>query len=116
MNFKEQKTLLRCGPIDQQPDEAVNGTLLVAEEQLVSWEQDHSQYGYNRCSLRAAIQNGERGFLLRKVWQACGHYSAEGTSEHFLPLQQGLESLVRHGGFEKLYDLCYVCDSIQDTK
>ena len=50
MLFKEKQTLSTRGPVDPGPDEETS-TYLIGESPLARWEDNHSQYGCDCCSL-----------------------------------------------------------------
>lgn len=102
MQYEEKRTLLCRGAVDQLPEEKVNGILLVGKT-ICQYESNHSHYGNDVTSLAPAFQNGDRGFLIKNSWCPAPGYCAEGTEEHFISLQEGIEILIKIGAYEHLF-------------
>ena len=96
MLFKEKQTLSTRGPVDPGPDEETS-TYLIGESPLARWEDNHSQYGCDCCSLYPIWQDGERRFLLRKSWAPEENYTASGDEEEIITFEEGVKLLCEKG-------------------
>lgn len=99
MRYIEKKTLANRGAIDPEPDEDVEGILLVAEKAIFGWDSGHIRYGHDSNSLSPAIYNGKRAWLLQSVWQPASGYCASGTTESILDFESGAKILIEQGVF-----------------
>lgn len=97
-SFSRQWTLQNAGPVDQAEDTELSqeDVLLVAWDSVVSWEEDHSQFGANFVSMYPAYMNGEQRWLKQSVWQPAWGYSARGTQDELLGYGSGIVLMVKH--------------------
>lgn len=103
MHFVQRNALQSRGPTNPEPPVPVEGTLLLAEALPFSWEDHHSQYGCDVCSLRPAVHNGEYCFVLLSVWHPAPGYCAEGAREVVISKEDGFDLLMKHGGLAHLW-------------
>jgi hypothetical protein len=104
MIFKEKTTLDCRGPIEQLSPEPVRGTLLVSQNCIANWEEDHSQFGFNEVGVFPAYHNGEKSFVVVSVWESSPGYCCSGLSaEKIITFVDGVELLLKHGAYEHLW-------------
>lgn len=99
IKYIEIKTLACRGAVDSEPDEGVDGILLIAEKSISIESSGHTQYGYDRRFITPAIYNGKRAWVRRNVWQPARGYCASGTSESILNFEDGVKLLIENGYF-----------------
>jgi len=102
MLFEERYTLNCRGAIEGQEPEPVE-SLLVSTEPIASWMANHISYGHDDCSLWPAWHSGKRVWLLREVWSAARGYSAWGTQDTVLGLEQGIKLLIERGQWHAVF-------------
>ena len=103
MKYTEKKTLACRDAINQLPDDAVNGTLLVGDRCVASYEEGHCGYGYDYTEWFPAVEDGTRVWLVRRTWCAAHQYCAEGTAEDIVGLEDGLREMLDRGILDALF-------------
>ena len=103
MKFVEKFELECRGPVDPEPPVEVNGTLLVGEEAIATWDEGQSSYGCDIVRVYPAYHNGKRAWIVSRTWDAAPGYSASGTEEEILPFEDGVKLLLEHGVYEHLF-------------
>lgn len=93
MQYKVVRSLQTRDAVDPGADVAVDGTLLVADRPVAKWQQDHSRYGYDSCSLTPAFHNGAQAWVLSQSWCAESPYSASGTQDLILDFEAGVKRI-----------------------
>jgi len=99
LKYTEQKTLACRGAVDSEPDEDVDGILLVAEKSISLEPSGHTRYGHDGVYITPAIYNGKRAWVKRNVWQPAHGYCAEGSTEILLEFDDGVKLLIENGYF-----------------
>lgn len=102
MQFEERYTLQCRGPIEGYEPEAVE-SLLVATEPVAKWAANHIGCGHDDCALYPAWQSGDRAWLLREAWSPANGYSAWGTRDIVLCLEDGIKMLIQHGKLDTIF-------------
>lgn len=104
MQFIVKRELETRGAVDPGEPELIDGTLLVGEETVLMWTENHGPYGHDYCTLRPAFHKGNRMWLKRAIWQSAAGYSANGTQEDIMGYEEGVNLLITHGvyGLSKL--------------
>jgi hypothetical protein len=97
--YTEWKTLQNCGAIEPQPDNEVEGILLVGTEVVLKFEDHHSNYGNDYCKIFPAVHKGERCWVRRDTWDAAQGYSASGTQEYIVSFDEGVKLFLERGVF-----------------
>lgn len=100
IQYVEYRTLQVAGPVDQMPDEELEGSLLVGTKPVLEFEDHFSSNGEDSTSIYPAFHDGKRAWLRRDVWQPAYGYSASGTSEHILSFEDGVKIFLERGVFE----------------
>lgn len=94
MKFLVKRTLEQRGPIESEGCIEVEGTLLVSENPIISYYEDHRREGCDAVALYSAFYNGERAWLKDATWCANSPYCASGTEEIILDYKEGIDILV----------------------
>ena len=94
IKYIEKKTLECRGAVAPEPDEDVDGILLVAEKSISLSPSGHIRYGHDGRTIRPAIYNGARAWLLACIWQPARGYCASGTTECIISFEDGVKQLI----------------------
>jgi hypothetical protein len=100
MKFVEKTSMMRRGPTAQSEPEDCETPLLVGEFSVFSFEENHSDYGHDDVTVTPAYLGEKRGFLVKKSWSPGFGYCAYGEEESFVPLREGIETILTHGGWD----------------
>ena len=96
MEFELIHSLAQRGPVNSLPDEQLDFPIFKGDL-IVSFESDHSEFGYDLIRVFLAYYKDQWGLLIVKNWCSVGPYSAEGTQEEFYSLTEGIKFLSLNG-------------------
>lgn len=99
MIYHRIRALACRGAVDPAPSEEVEGTLLVGTTPILWFDAHETPYGEDRCYIFPASHNSQQCWLRRDVWMPARGYSASGTSEYLLSLEEGVSLLTPHEMF-----------------
>ena len=99
LKYTEKKTLACRGAVNQEPDEDVDGILMVGDKVISLEPSSHSRFGHDSNRIRPAIHNGKRVWLKLSVWSPSRGYCAEGTTENIITFEDGVKVLIENGYF-----------------
>lgn len=99
VTYIEYTSLRQSSNTEQIADAPIYGTCLVGTEPVLTFEANHSNFGYDDVSLFPAFHKGDRRWLKREEWNAAPGYSAYGTNETIIAFETGVKLFLEHGVF-----------------
>ena len=113
--YIEHTVILNRGAVDDAAPSDIEGTLLVGTEPVLTYE-INSSYGYDIISIYPAVRDGIRSFLKRAIWQPAYGYSAQGTQDEILNIDEGVRLFLEQGVFEFPTMQCPTCEKRDKRK
>ena len=105
--YLARRTLLRRDTVTNQGrDVPVDGTLSISGQSVAWWFDEDCEYGYDIVDVYPALWNGQGAWIVHRVWRiknpvAEREYGAQ--SEELLTFQVGIEYLMEHQAFVRLW-------------
>jgi|SRR5580693_239962 hypothetical protein len=99
INYREVAELRCRGAVSQEEPEAPKGLLLVGDVVALEFSGPASSLGSDGCTLKPAVYEGKRAWMLTRRWYPGHGYSASGTEDVVLDFEAGVKILCEHGVF-----------------
>lgn len=103
MKFKEKNYLEQRDSTSQLSPEEISGKSLLVGTCIATWNEGHTEYGFDDVEIFPAYHDGEKAFLISRDWNASAPYCAEGTEEEIISFKEGVNLLLSKGAYEHLF-------------
>ncbi len=90
-------------------------SLLVGTHQVAEFEEGHRETGHYLCRVFPAWHEGDRSWMVSRLWCAGAGYSATSYEEQVLDFQTGVALLVEHGAYGHMFPTPTVAASLTEA-